>query len=119
MVPQTMETRNGRRIQKVEAMSKQVKNTDRIVWVMSRRLGICSFMSWILQFLDGPERKAGHDPWGRRGSQGRVRRGTLRGSATLQYLSGTNLLSFRVAWSSYLPLLDRLGSFTCSRGSFL
>jgi len=36
-----------------------------------------------------------------------------------QYFSGTNSLPFKVAWSSYLPLSDRLGSFTFSRRSFL
>ena len=35
---------------------------------------------------------------------------------TRQYFSLTKLNRFRRAWSSYAPLVERLGSLTCERG---
>jgi hypothetical protein len=46
---------------------------------------------------------------------------TARGATTSviwtgQYFSLTKLNRFRRAWSSYAPLVERLGSLTCERG---
>ena len=43
----------------------------------------------------------------------------LRSKRSIQYFSGTNFLPLSDAWSSYAPFIERLGSFTFSRGTFL
>ncbi len=43
----------------------------------------------------------------------------LRSNRSIQYFSGTNFLPLSEAWSSYAAFIERSGSFTFSRGTFL
>src|SRR5262245_37865301 len=73
---------------------------------------------WTL-VLRGP---AASDGVMRQGASGpRLRRsfGLEPIDPTSQYWSGTNFRPSSEAWSSYAFFMDRLGSFTFSRGTFL
>ena len=43
----------------------------------------------------------------------------VRSKRSIQYFSGTNFLPLSEAWSSYAAFIERSGSFTFSRGTFL
>lgn len=78
------------------------------------QIGLQALRQLIARVI-GPDGDPHRSPPSLRWAQG----GLCDSDADVQYRSGINRLPFKVAWSSYLCLLDRLGSFTLSRFNLL